>query len=57
MCCLGEIFSDADSFHPSLWEEERLKKQTIHFENANAEIEEEVRPNMQQINFGRYKVM
>ena len=32
MIYAAEIYSDADSFHPSLWEEEREQRARIHFE-------------------------
>ena len=35
------MYSDAGSFHPSLWEEERKQRQRIHFD-FDAAIEEEV---------------
>ena len=37
-----EMYSDTDSFHPSLWEEERQQRQQIHFEFADLPDDEEV---------------
>jgi len=27
-----DMYSDGDSFHPSMWEEERQQRQRIHFD-------------------------
>lgn len=34
-----DLYSDAGSFHPSLWEEERRQKQRIHFDFDHEEEE------------------
>ena len=34
------MYSEVDSFHPSLWDEERLRRQQIHFEFGDQPVEE-----------------
>ena len=36
----SDLYSDAGSFHPSLWEEERRAKQRIHFDFDDEETDE-----------------
>ena len=37
---LSDLYSDAGSFHPSMWEEERRAKQRIHFDFEDEEVDE-----------------